>query len=233
MSRPLWRYMNLASFVFLLQSRALHFCRGDKFLDPFEGSYPALNLNDFGSDDNGYGADRWRRFVVVSCWHSAAQESDAMWRLYSSDGLGIAITTSREELEEAAEGGYVVNVRYIDFVAEKADISIPTDVFEYKRRAFAHESEVRAIITRYPKSGFDGGMPRLSRPIDGQEFPESGYTADVELGKLISGIVVCPSAPEWFFNVVRRLAVQFELDDQLVTWSSLRVDPVYARMRCL
>ncbi len=230
MADTLWRYMDLARFVFLLQSRTLHFCRGDKFPDPFEGSYPANNLADFDSDADGYDAEAWRRFVVVSCWHAADGESDAMWRLYSNDGHGIAITTARESLKKAADGGYVIDVKYIDFVSEKADLHIPSDVFEYKRRAFAHESEVRAIITRYPQTGFEGGMPCLSRPLDGKEFSERGYAVDIDLGQLINNVVISPSAPDWFFKVVHRLVVKYELPEQLVTWSRLRADPVYPRM---
>ncbi|MGO9264054.1 MAG: DUF2971 domain-containing protein [Candidatus Binataceae bacterium] len=226
----LWRYMDLAKFVSLLQSRTLHFCRGDMFSDPFEGSYPANNLADFGADADGYDAQAWRRFVVVSCWHAADGESDAMWRLYSKGGYGIAITSSRESLQKAADDGYVIDVKYIDFIAGKADLHIPSDVFEYKRRAFEHESEVRVIITRYPQTGFEGEMPRLSRPMDGQEFPERGYAVDIDLGQLINNVVISPSAPDWFFEVVQRLVVKYELREQLVTRSSLLADPVYARM---
>jgi hypothetical protein len=227
MADILWRYMDLAKFVYLLQSRTLHFCRGGKFSDPFEGSYPANNLADFGSDAGGYDARAWRRFVVVSCWHAADGESDAMWRLYSKSGYGIAITTSRES---AADKGYVIDVKYIDFILEKASLHIPSDVFEYKRRAFKHEAEVRAIITRYPQTGFEDGMPRMSRPIDAQEFPERGYAVDIDLGQLINNVVISPSAPDWFFEVVQRIVVKYELPEQLVTRSSLQADPVYARM---
>ena len=44
----LWKYMDLAKFTALLQKESLHFCRGDKFADPFEGSYPLSAIDAFG-----------------------------------------------------------------------------------------------------------------------------------------------------------------------------------------
>jgi hypothetical protein len=39
----LWRYMDFTKFVSLIARSALHFTRGDKFDDQFEGSYPRIN----------------------------------------------------------------------------------------------------------------------------------------------------------------------------------------------
>ena len=36
----LWRYMNLSKFVWMLQKKALYFCRCDLLGDPYEGYYP-------------------------------------------------------------------------------------------------------------------------------------------------------------------------------------------------
>jgi len=36
----LWRYLDLEKFKSLLETRALFYCRADKFSDPFEGSIP-------------------------------------------------------------------------------------------------------------------------------------------------------------------------------------------------
>jgi hypothetical protein len=44
----LWRYMDLAKFVWMLQRRALYFCRLDALGDPYEGHYtrPMLSQED-------------------------------------------------------------------------------------------------------------------------------------------------------------------------------------------
>lgn len=41
--RRIWRYMSLAKFMSLLDTRALFFARSDRLGDPFEGSYPIAN----------------------------------------------------------------------------------------------------------------------------------------------------------------------------------------------
>lgn len=49
-STSLWRYMDLAKFLQLLQGRALYFSRADKFEDPFEGA-SGLAANEKAWDD--------------------------------------------------------------------------------------------------------------------------------------------------------------------------------------
>lgn len=45
---PIWRYMSLSRFVWLLQKKALYFARSDLLGDPFEGYYtkPMAQLED-------------------------------------------------------------------------------------------------------------------------------------------------------------------------------------------
>ena len=40
-----WRYMDFFKFVSSLQKSTLYFARADKLDDPFEGSYPKLNVS--------------------------------------------------------------------------------------------------------------------------------------------------------------------------------------------
>ena len=39
-----WRYMDFTKFVSFIDSRRLYFTRADKFDDPFEGSWPKINV---------------------------------------------------------------------------------------------------------------------------------------------------------------------------------------------
>lgn len=61
----LWRYLDVAKFVSLLQTQAIHFPRGDQFEDPFEGSYPLNAIDVFEGDDGGYGSEEWKKFAAV------------------------------------------------------------------------------------------------------------------------------------------------------------------------
>ena len=46
----LWRYMDFAKFVSLLESRALFFVRADKLDDPFEGALSEVNKAIIGTE---------------------------------------------------------------------------------------------------------------------------------------------------------------------------------------
>ena len=114
-SAKLWRYMDLAKFLSLLDESSLYFTRIDHFNDPYEGALgvatnedawikmemqrraPFVNLKEFddGSNDEEkakYEFDRYRRTIrkwrlnnYISCWHQSDVESEAMWQLYSRD----------------------------------------------------------------------------------------------------------------------------------------------------
>jgi hypothetical protein len=227
----LWRYLDLAKFVSLLQTRAIHFPRGDQFEDPFEGSYPLSAINIFEGDSSGYSAEEWKQFVAVSCWHHSDNESDAMWRLYTSHKQGIAIKTTLTKLKAAVEDhAYLTPIKYIDFVKDRANACIPSDVFEYKRKAYIHENEVRAIITKYPRMGIVSGVPSNSRPILGQEIPKAGIPIEVELSNLIDQVVVTPFCTSWFLDVVTGLCDKYGLPAGIVVESELKADPVYAKI---
>ena len=227
----LWKYLDLAKFTSLLQKRELHFCRGDKFDDPLEGSYPLSALDVFQGGSNGYGAEAWRKFVAVSCWHNSNDESDAMWRLYTANKQGVAIRTTWKKLDSAVQShAYLKKVEYIDFIKDHAQIDIPSDVFEYKRKAYIHENEVRAIITKYPKMDIKNGIPINSKPINGEELPESGVFVELDLPTLIDKIVVTPYEDSWFVDVVKGLVDKYGLSSGIVVESELKADPVYANI---
>lgn len=154
-----------------------------------------------------------------------------MWRLYTSHKQGVAIKTTWERLEAAVQGhAYLTSVKYINFVKDKANICIPSDVFEHKREAYAHENEVRAIITKYPKTCIVNGMPSNSEPIKGQEIPDVGIPIEIKLTNLIEQVVVTPLCDSWCFDVVTKLIKQYGLPADVVVESELRRDPVYAKI---
>lgn len=227
----LWRYLDLAKFASLLQMRAIHFPRGDQFEDPFEGSYPLSAIDIFEGDSSGYSAEAWKKFVAVSCWYHSDIESDAMWKLYTSHKQGIAIKTTWAKLDAAVrDHAYLTSVKYIDFVKDPANIYIPSDVFEYKRKAYIHENEVRAIITKYPRTGIVNGVPLNSRPIQGKEIPKGGIPIEVDLSNLIDQVVVTPFSTSWFLDIVTGLCDKYGLPADIVAESELKADPVYAKI---
>jgi hypothetical protein len=109
----LWRYMNFAKFVSLLESRALHFARVDVLEDEFEGSLsiPMSVLPRIGIDQHGQQVEigPWsesfdaqmraaretlRHCIWVNCWNRSETESAALWDLYARRDQGIAVRTT-------------------------------------------------------------------------------------------------------------------------------------------
>lgn len=236
-SDKLWRYMDIAQYLALIQTEHLHFTRGDQFDDPFEGSYPIKNLNDFEFEsDNGRKSEyakNMRKNIAISCWHKSEHESDAMWRLYTPPGQGIVVTTTVPKLtRELDSHGYVTPVKYIDFITEKADIYTPAFTFEYKRKAFTHEQEVRAIINNM----MDGRNPIMDGPVvcgqlpNPKGMPPEDQLVEVDLVDLIDDVLVSPDSEPWFLQVVQRVTKPSRLKNLDVKPSRLSTDPVYANI---
>ena len=202
----IWRYMDLPKFVWLLQRRALFFARADKLGDPYEGYYTRVLAQSeaefvaqmrhshnaatpFNEDVVRSTFSTLRRYVgesrtsfFVNSWHMNDADSAAMWRLYTTLGHGICVTSTYRNLfnllpTEATLG----QLKYINYDLDYIDM---TNVFNYithKRISYEHEKEVRAVIwspTQEPKTKFS--------------IINDGFVVPVELGDLIREVYVSP-----------------------------------------
>ena len=159
-SAALWRYMDFTKYVSLLQLSALHFAQADLLGDPFEGARSRMNLllrpalyeNKIPDEAFEWFDDYSRRLrtsTFINCWHESTHESAALWKLYAPDGQGIALQTTCGRLKECLETEdtvYIGRANYVDFdntfIPERNSLA----PFTYKRREYAHEHEVRAVI---------------------------------------------------------------------------------------
>ena len=146
----LWKYLDFAKFVSLLQRRELHFARTDKLGDPFEGTYPRRNWT--LSQDSGEAlaeiAEINRSSILVDCWHQNDYESEAMWKLYADWRRGLVVKTTFLDMRQSyicPEPISVGAVRYIDYESDQIDLTSQLEPYITKRRSFEHEREVRAI----------------------------------------------------------------------------------------
>lgn len=148
-----------------------------------------------------------RKEYFVSCWHSNDFESEAMWNLYiSAKNQGVAIQSTVERLCYSLDNKdfEVGKVNYISF-KEPLDIdSIPV---WYKRTAFQHEQEVRAIIR-------EAGVTSGGKPVA------------VDLDMLIEKVYISPSAPNWFASLVEHVLHNYGLNKK-VEHSKLDNEPIY------
>jgi len=172
--------------VQLLTTGKLYLARPDTWADPYENR---LKHVDF-------------KRIYAQCWCGNAV-SDAMWRIYSSDHLGVRISTTVDKLREAlirdkdvkqikgwgAWVKYKTNLELDEITTDlkrqwkqdKKDIVDCSKILKYKRTAYSHEKEFRIVI------------------IDKSEqfkAENAGFTIDVNPHDLIDSILVDPRAPK-------------------------------------
>jgi len=232
-----WRYMDFTKLVSLVDSRRLFFSRADRLGDPFEGSWPRINVqarsyipesipaeyrDKFAQsmDNMGELNKHWPRYNAVSCWHINEHESAAMWKLYLKSDEGIAVQSTYERLKASIideDKVYIGVVNYIDYENECIDAGNLLSPFVHKRKSFEHEREVRALVTKWPVGDGEMGMDFT------KEIIQDGMRVRVDVERLIERIYIAPSAPRWFADLVRALiqrygysfeVVQSRLDDR-------------------
>lgn len=223
----IWRYMDLQKFISLISHSGLYFCRADRLGDPHEGStaievveeradrlasrllqmdpkdviqqiLPSLRSE--AAQGAGFNPSSFRDYVLVNCWYRSQHESDAMWRIYAQAGPGVAIKTTVRRLSQSLccdESVFIGAVRYDDHrgpVHQNELLKLLS-----KRKAFSHERELRAISIiqlRSPTNPFE-----IVRP-EWWMRGENGTELCVDIDRLIMEILVSPSAPEWYRDVV-------------------------------
>lgn len=231
----LWRYMDIPKYVAMLPATgALYFARVDRLGDRYEGSlsrdeYERLEAMAAQGEAGGSIPPGWRGHYFeilmrnarvargsnyVSCWHFGNQESDAMWRVYSESGIAVAVRSTYARLVEGLPGEgdqtcYVGLVSYSDHHAERMPGGNSFYPIMHKRRAFAHEQEVRAVMWRGdPWTGEAEELVRYEEAL--AKYP-TGVRIDVDLAKLIERVYLSPAAPHWFLDVVRELTSKYGL----------------------
>ncbi|MFA7359491.1 MAG: DUF2971 domain-containing protein [Candidatus Kapaibacterium sp.] len=240
----LWRYMDFTKFVSILSTKSLFFpsARILQKIDPWEGTYlkkeldfrlkedlwmrrnPKLKYKYGELNDNEilkeiteswkHGFENQIDINYISCWHYNSIESAAMWRLYLKSNEGICIQTDinsfKESFEKEQKSVFIGMVRYKDY----GNDSYYTDYdmkklrfagfnmflpFIHKRKIYEHEKEYRAIV-----------------PINDDSCKDkSGILIKVNLIKLIKRIILAPSCPEWFEDLVRATIKKYDFDFEI------------------
>jgi hypothetical protein len=223
-----WRYLDLAKFVWLLENRKLYLSRLDLLNDPHEGSTPRLlaklrdeQMNQLtgGKSKFDFGAmnRQSRKTIYVNCWHAGHAESEAMWRLYCSGDNGVAIQTTYGKLVQSVDYDpffYIGCVTYIDYDRGGFPLNNLFYPVMHKRLSFAHESEVRLVKT-------------LAEHWNTPNATPIGLTVDWPIDT-VEAIYVNPYAPDYYHDVVRSIVRRIDLKlEEKVLWSHMRGAPVY------
>lgn len=239
----LWRYMDFTKYMSLLSTRKLYFPRSDFFDDIFEGAKGYLSNKDkwdshyykffynaiknppenalcvlseeeidrkakellINLEKSGL-KDKKSKFI--SCWHENKFESEAMWRLYSSFlPNAVAIKSSYSRLYDSLGKNPAISIGRVEYVDLKSSFSGVNSSFWKKRKSFEHEKEVRAIITDY-------------------ECDDFGKNMNCELNILVEELLISPSSPQWFYDLVVDVNNKFNIHAP-VKKSELREHPFY------
>ncbi len=103
--------------------------------------------------------------------------------------------------------------------------------FFHKGRSLEHENELRAIIQELPSQElpygeYVEGWIQIEFDLLEQGVSDNGVYIPVDLDVLIERVIVSPTAPEWFGELVEALANKYDLKKD-VKPSSLDDDPVF------
>jgi hypothetical protein len=173
LDKPVYRYMSVEKFLYLIFEKRLWFTRCDKLGDQHEGSLPE-KLVKYRNDrldkqilsdptqvkeiqevkkiyERGSYASRLQKFA--SCWTKNVPESLLMWKLYTPQSTGIAVESTvsrignsfvREPYDYFERYGMTIaNTIYEDF----SDIDrLDRDQIFYKRSAYFYEKEIKAFV---------------------------------------------------------------------------------------
>lgn len=230
--------MSLQKFEWLLEDKALFFCRLDMFPDdPFEGTIPKKEA-EFRKESSGDSQTikvianihrNLKGHFLINCWHINNNENDAMWRLYLKDNDGVAIKTTVKDLlgsfTDTEEEICCSIVRYIDY---EEDIWLPPTIKGYnmftsilhKRKEFAQENELRLIHDISINLYIDNNEYWQKQP------KEKGKDIQVDLVKLVNAIYLAPKSAvaqkDRIENIIRKNGFNFKVEK-----SKLDLEPLY------
>lgn len=209
----LYRVLSFDRAAQIITSKKLFFASPSTWDDPFERALktPASEA------------------IFAQCWSRKAV-SDAMWRIYSPDRLGVRIATTRQKLKEAITEARrnnsnlsfaILDVEYfkqdeitrrLNRIREELMLNfeppLAMEPLFLKRLAFDHERETRAVIV--DEDSLTG-------------IPKKGITIPVDPFKLLTSIWIDPRAPDEFVK-----AYQYYLKEKLGFPGTVERSALYA-----
>ena len=231
-AQKVWRYMNFARFVWLLQHKQLWMSRIDLLGDPWELTlageqlnrairmHPITPVGEAPREDAVSRAGRivkdWRRRTFVSCWSASDHESHALWRIYCRSAEGVALQTTMGRLRQSIGGLPVHRVTYCE-PGSLGETPTLTQLATQKRLMFAYEQEVRVLL----KARDEDHLAVPAQDIIGQ-----GLEWDPEA--TLENIWVHPDADFSFMQAVVGVVEHYASAlKSKVPWSAMQASPPF------
>lgn len=164
----IYRYVSFESFIDTIQRRALVFVAHDLFMDPYEGYlFKAIKtyegqrqikdiLKRLAPDDHMWAYASLLKFeqcIHAQSW-SKCGDSDALWRLYSSNQKSLRIEVSIHDITQLKKvNAHEINYLGFDSLEDEVRACVDIDkrqvkllpILIKKRPAFSYEREVRLV----------------------------------------------------------------------------------------
>jgi len=163
----------------------------------------------------------YRRSSFANCWHQKDDEKDPLWRANLNGSDGVVIKSTARRLRESlsvfdANDVYIGEIKYINYNTDRIPTVNLLYPFTYKRKGFAEENELRAVVTTfptgsYPERGLEGTVPGQPVSLDWDDHP-FGFYVEVDLNKLIEEVRISPTSPSWLKRTLRETVSRFERD---------------------
>lgn len=238
----IWRYMDLAKYLAILQRRSLFFSRATLLGDRFEGSSTKLMVSvpqyimdmDNRTSDAALAlfkdlADNYRLLrgtsksmvhrYLICCWHMNEHESAAMWSLYLRSNEGVCIQSTYRKLRSCLpKCVFIGEVNYIDYETEGFPIDNAFNFIIHKRKSFEHERELRALFCEM--DGTPDAEPYKTK------IEPAGLRIEVNLQSLIETVRISPAAEPWLASVIQEATAKYDLNVP-VRQSALADSPLY------
>jgi hypothetical protein len=187
-STKLYRYMAFPRLVSLIEKNEVYLSRITTWEDTWELPSTRIPIELDGKLRQHFPIEA---LFFGQCW-SLLQESDAMWRIYSTSKEGVVIQTTVGKfklLKEVRRSALAEVIYYDDIRSALAEIRATREYERFgeaflKRRAFEHEKEVRFVTAA------DGHCHDSVRDND------NGLTLPVSPAEFIDGVTVDPRASD-------------------------------------
>jgi len=214
-SLRLWRYMDLAKLISLLETNEIWLARADTFKDKHEGRFPnemrrwiERAYEGFPKDDPSpvRDADDFQDYLIkntfISCWHKNIDENMVMWELYGRDTGAVAVQTTVARIKESVDSssltGHSLLLKPVEYQRSEdvRGVLLYEECFFRKRPHFWFEQEVRISLDTYSRVN-----PTKNTPY--------GYGLSCSTATLVESIYVHPDSDKWFVDVITSIVKRY------------------------
>jgi hypothetical protein len=198
--------MSLSNFERLIECGGLWFAAADSFEDALEGTKSVRESQSREAMWDEVGVPEKHRETIrhlthwhrkssfVNCWMMNTNESEWMWHRYA-EKEGVAIESTYANLRAALPSWiWIYQVEYINYDTDSMVVSHSLAPFFYKRKEYADERELRAVIENFPASDT---RRRVAIP--------NGHPIKVDLGRVINRVILSPSPTAHLLSRVETL----------------------------